>query len=655
MYDRSPEEVEAALEQTEGPLFPSYRRLQPDPGRKPASPREPLQPPRLPETSIDLFDTNPPYLPLPINLEGFPLPGEGNDLDPMSAQFKKETRAKPKPSKKNQPPSQSSTLQISDDLRALGESIRKLDAPPTQRRAIADGMIDLYVHATTAPGSEKLDESRTREDLKAILDLVAPSNVSKPEAPSDPKASPIENLERKLEHFQNVEAEIRRQFRASAQVQEIVNRIDRLAEQLERAERLAKAPQNDPVCIRYRKQLANARAEYNVLWQRLYPRLKVQLSQTPTTESRPALPPDSSLFQPGAKSNDLPRIIPPDVPRSARAEDDDAFSGHTDDVSQELTPAEEARLPSIESIRPLPITPIPNDPPPHEGAMIDLPMTIEPPDLIVVEALETLPGRPITGERLVRPDGTITLGFYGDVHVRGLTLEQAKAKVTLHLRKYLTEEVLGLVGIGPDGHRIVIQPEDSDRVFVDMASHNSKVYYVQGDVTAPGRLPCTGKETVLDALNYAGGLHHLADATNVRLIRPARGDQPRKVFKLDLKAIEEGDATANLQLFPNDRLVIGRDPIVQSTIIADRVVAPLKTIASGTLLVSATIRYLEQALDSVEATPQQRHQVVDGLVNFWMDALTRPENKPMNEEKVRQDLQKILELLVPTKPARNKR
>ena len=66
--------------------------------------------------------------------------------------------------------------------------------------------------------------------------------------------------------------------------------------------------------------------------------------------------------------------------------------------------------------------------------MIDLPLTAEPPDLITVEVLETLPGRPISGERLVRPDGTITLGFYGDIHVRGLTLPQIKTKLVVHLR-----------------------------------------------------------------------------------------------------------------------------------------------------------------------------------------------------------------------------
>src|SRR4051794_32984252 len=112
-------------------------------------------------------------------------------------------------------------------------------------------------------------------------------------------------------------------------------------------------------------------------------------------------------------------------------------------------PKTEARK-AAEAIRPLPPVAIPDDPPPHEGAMIDLPYTIEPPDILVVEVLVALPGRPITGERLVRPDGTISLGFYGDVHVRGLTIRQAKVKIINRLREYLGDEVLGLVEFRED-------------------------------------------------------------------------------------------------------------------------------------------------------------------------------------------------------------
>ncbi len=82
---------------------------------------------------------------------------------------------------------------------------------------------------------------------------------------------------------------------------------------------------------------------------------------------------------------------------------------------------------------------------PRELSKVSMPdYVVEPPDIIVVEVLEALPGRPITGERLVRPDGKISLGFYGDVYVAGLTTDEIKEKIVLHLRKYINDEVLGL-------------------------------------------------------------------------------------------------------------------------------------------------------------------------------------------------------------------
>jgi hypothetical protein len=88
-------------------------------------------------------------------------------------------------------------------------------------------------------------------------------------------------------------------------------------------------------------------------------------------------------------------------------------------------------------LKPRPVPAIPDDPPPHEGEMISLPYVLEPPDLVIVEVLDALPGRPISGERLIRPDGKINLGFYGEIDARGLTLEQLKVALIKHLRRFL--------------------------------------------------------------------------------------------------------------------------------------------------------------------------------------------------------------------------
>ena len=223
---------------------------------------------------------------------------------------------------------------------------------------------------------------------------------------------------------------------------------------------------------------------------------------------------------------------------------------------------------------------------------------VEPPDLIIVEVLEARPGRPITGERLVRPDGTISLDFYGKVYVAGLTTQEIKEKIVLHLRKYLTDEALGLVVENPEtGERELVPPGESDMVFVDVTAYNSKVYYVQGDVLAPGRMPITGNETVLDAINYAGGLAPTASVPNIRLVRPAPpGACCEQVLPVNYQAIvNAGDTTTNYQLMPGDRLVVYRDPIVRTTLFIDRLAAPFNAVVQSML----TYSFMARSLNSI--------------------------------------------------------
>jgi polysaccharide biosynthesis/export protein len=234
----------------------------------------------------------------------------------------------------------------------------------------------------------------------------------------------------------------------------------------------------------------------------------------------------------------------------------------------------------------------------REKNMVSQPdYVVGPPDIIQVEVLEALPGRPISGERLVRPDGTITLGFYGDIYVAGLTLKEIKEKIVIHLRKYVSDESLGLVALrdASDGNArkgddasdeaLRVHPADSDRVSVDVASYNSQVYYVLGDVNSPGRLPLTGNETVLDALQFAGGLDPSAATNNIRLVRPAPpGACCAQTLPVNIAAIQQaGDPTTNYQLMPGDRIFVYRDPIVRTTILINRLAAPFNTVVNATL------------------------------------------------------------------------
>ena len=109
------------------------------------------------------------------------------------------------------------------------------------------------------------------------------------------------------------------------------------------------------------------------------------------------------------------------------------------------------------------------------------------------------------------------------------------------------------------GNRSRIDPRDSDRVFLDVTAYNSKHYYVQGELNAPGRLPVTGNKRILDAIYYAGGLTADADHDQVFLYRQFPGGRPVQTLKIDIDEIMLGDdLSTNYQLQHGDSLVVRR-------------------------------------------------------------------------------------------------
>jgi polysaccharide export outer membrane protein len=210
--------------------------------------------------------------------------------------------------------------------------------------------------------------------------------------------------------------------------------------------------------------------------------------------------------------------------------------------------------------------------PPVASNIVDLPLeeyVVEPPDLLLVEVLEALPGRPISGERLVRPDGKISLGFYGDVYVAGLNLAEVKEKVILHLRRSISDEKLGLVVHDPRTNQDrPVTPRESDRVFVDVTAYNSRFFYVQGEFNVPGRFPLSGRETILDAINLAGGLAPQADRQYISLLRKnPKGPLDYNMTIMPDQITEGADRSGNHFLQPGDRLVARRDPNYRGSVI----------------------------------------------------------------------------------------
>ena len=247
--------------------------------------------------------------------------------------------------------------------------------------------------------------------------------------------------------------------------------------------------------------------------------------------------------------------------------------------------------------------------PAKELAKITLPpYVIEPPDILLIDALRVVPKppfriqsfdtlqvivegtlleQPINGLYVVEPGGMLDLGpSYGKVMVGGQSLEEAQDAVFRHLKRTLREpqvsltlaqaagqqQVSGEHLVGPDGTinlgtygsvyvtgqtleqaKAAIEQQlskhlDAPLVSVDVFSYNSKVYYVitegAGSGDNVGRFPITGNETVLDAVAGINGLSRLS-SKDIWVARPApSGVGCDQVLPVDIVAIMKGGSTA---------------------------------------------------------------------------------------------------------------
>lgn len=188
----------------------------------------------------------------------------------------------------------------------------------------------------------------------------------------------------------------------------------------------------------------------------------------------------------------------------------------------------------------------------------------------------------ISGEHLVGPDGTVTLGRYGSVSVVGLTLAEARAAIAEHLAAYFAN------------------PEVSLSVY----AFNSKVYYIvtQGGGLGDGlvRLPYTGNETVMDAISHINGLTPVS-STHIWVARPGRNPEGgNQILPVDWEAItQRGEVETNYQLLPGDRLYVAHDKLIAIDESLARLTAPLERVLGFTLLGTATASRLSgKVLDS---------------------------------------------------------
>jgi polysaccharide biosynthesis/export protein len=161
---------------------------------------------------------------------------------------------------------------------------------------------------------------------------------------------------------------------------------------------------------------------------------------------------------------------------------------------------------------------------------------VEPGDVLLVTVSDLDSTIRLPGDQPVLPDGTISLGRYGRPVVAGRSIEEIEA-------------IVGALVKGKNG--------GTPPVSVRLVSRQSKVFYVLGEVNAPGAFPLSGRETVLDGIIAAGGMTDRASRKDIVLTRPTRPNECRIVLPVCYREIVQlGDTTTNYQLAPGDRIFV---------------------------------------------------------------------------------------------------
>jgi protein involved in polysaccharide export with SLBB domain len=168
------------------------------------------------------------------------------------------------------------------------------------------------------------------------------------------------------------------------------------------------------------------------------------------------------------------------------------------------------------------------------------PYTVEPGDSLIVQPADLDSAVQLPGDQVIMPDGTISLGRYGEVIVAGKTVRDIENLVRAVIQ-----------GPGQD------KGKDPGPIVVRVVSRVSKIYYVLGEVNSPGAFPLRGNEKVLDGIVAAGGLTDRASRVNIVLARPTPPESCRIVLPVCYREIVQiGDTTTNYQLAPGDRIYV---------------------------------------------------------------------------------------------------
>jgi polysaccharide biosynthesis/export protein len=142
----------------------------------------------------------------------------------------------------------------------------------------------------------------------------------------------------------------------------------------------------------------------------------------------------------------------------------------------------------------------------------------------------------LSGDTVVRPDGTITLPLVGDIEASGRTSAEVRAEITQRLAQFIKD--------------------DSAVVTVAITAINSYRFTVSGNIERPGTFNASHFVTISEAMALAGGPNRYADPEDTVVIRTDAKNGTRRI-PIDYPAMLAGKRPEqNIPLLPGDVLYV---------------------------------------------------------------------------------------------------
>jgi len=163
-------------------------------------------------------------------------------------------------------------------------------------------------------------------------------------------------------------------------------------------------------------------------------------------------------------------------------------------------------------------------------------------------------------------DGTINLPRLGSVPVWGLTMDEARQRITAGYDRYLRRPLVYLDLLSPRPVRVTLVGEVQKPGFYSLAQGmGSANLQAAGPAASGTQIQSAGWPTLVDAVQRAGGITAVADLSTVVLQRPSGipGGSPVE-YRFDyLRVLMEGGTSVNPLLYDGDKILVARAEGVQ--------------------------------------------------------------------------------------------